>query len=80
MNILNNQDYLKLKNKFNDSKKPYRYVIIDNFFDEVVANKLLNTYPADGVNWYKFRDKIGNMKNVLEQGMYGISDVKNIHT
>ena len=34
MNLLNEFDYHKLKSEFNDEKKPYKYVIIDNFFKE----------------------------------------------
>jgi len=78
MLILNKQNYDKLNESFNDSNKPYRYVIIDNFFNKEIADKLLETYPKEGSNWYKFRDKIGDIKNVLEQGMYGISESKHI--
>ena len=79
MDILNSQDYKKLNKEFNDTTKPYRYVVIDNFFKEDLANKLLSEYPSkDDSGWYQFRDKIDGIKNVLEQGMYGISDIKNI--
>jgi len=79
MDLLNKFNYLKLKSEFNDDNKPYRYVVIDDFFKKEIANELFNNYPAnDSKEWYKFRDKIGNLKNVLEQGMYGISDSKHI--
>tara|TARA_Y100000004_G_scaffold52852_1_gene58719 strand:- start:2520 stop:3311 length:792 start_codon:yes stop_codon:yes gene_type:complete len=78
MSILSQQNFSKLNKEFNDSKKPYRYVVIDNFFNKEIADKLLKTYPVDSAKWYKFRDKIGDVKNVLEQGMYGISDAENI--
>ena len=79
MNLLSEFDYHKLKSEFNDEKKPYKYVIIDNFFKEDIANKLFDIYPSDdSKKWYKFRNKIGDIKNVLEQGMYGISDIKHI--
>ena len=79
MEVLNKQNYSKLKTEFNDSKKPYRYVVIDNFFKDDVAEKLFTNYPNENSSkWYRFRDDIGGIKNVLEQGMYGISDEKDI--
>ena len=78
MNILNKHNFSKLNKEFNDSKKSYRYVVIDNFFTEDVANRLFDSYPTDDSKWYKFRDEIGGIKNVLEQGMYGISKVEDI--
>lgn len=75
MDILNKLDYSLLNKKFNDTDKPYRYVVIDNFFREDIANQLSESYPSlSDKRWYKFRDKIGDIKNVLEQGMYGISN------
>ena len=74
MNILNNQNYSILNKKFNEDGKPYRYVVIDNFFTDDIAQQLSEAYPVlSDKRWYKFRDKIGDIKNVLEQGMYGIS-------
>jgi len=72
--MINVQDYNKLYKDFNDINKPYRYVVIDNFFTDEVANQLCDDYPSeDDRRWYRFRDKIEGIKNVLEQGMYGIS-------
>ena len=72
--MINFQDYDKLNKEFNDTSKPYRYVVIDNFFNDDIANQLCDDYPSqDDTRWYRFRDKIEGIKNVLEQGMYGIS-------
>jgi len=79
MLILNKQNYDKLNEDFNDNNKPYRYVVIDNFFNDTVAHELSDDYPnIEDSRWYKFRDKIGDIKNVLEQGMYGISKVEDM--
>ena len=79
MDILNEQDYNKLNKEFNSEGKPYRYVVIDNFLNGDIAHQLSGDYPnIEDSRWYKFRDKIGDIKNVLEQGMYGISNVEDM--
>ena len=81
MNIINKLDYSKLYKEFNDKSKPYRYVVIDNFFNNNLVEDLYNNYPSeDDKNWYRFRDDVNGIKNVLEQGMYGLSEYENTPT
>ena len=69
-------DIDKAKSSFNDPKKPYRYVVIDNFFTTESCKNFLKSYPEqDDKRWYRFRDTIYGEDNVFEKGMMGISDV-----
>ena len=66
----------KIKESFLDPKKPYRYVVIDNFFNTEICNKFEKSYPKQNdKRWYRFRDTIHGEDNVFEKGMMGISEI-----
>jgi len=77
--MINKLDYNRLSKSFNDKSKPYRYVVIDNFFEKSLIDKLYNEYPSgDNKDWYKSRDDIHGTKNVLEQGLWALSKKEHI--
>ena len=45
MKYINPIDADKIKKSFLDPKKPYRYVVIDNFFNTEICNKFEKSYP-----------------------------------
>jgi Rps23 Pro-64 3,4-dihydroxylase Tpa1-like proline 4-hydroxylase len=73
--MINKLNYFKIKEDFNDTKKPFRYTVISNFFNKNTYKKLNSEYPPiNDKRWYKYRDKIDNKKNIFEQKMVGISN------
>lgn len=71
MNILNKS--LKL----NKITNPYNIWVIDNCFDTDTISQINMNWPCDlKKNWYKTRDFIGDSKNILEHGIFGINDTK----
>lgn len=70
--ILQTHNIEEIKQRFLDSKNPYKYVYIDNFFTEEFVSALYDSYP-DLDTLQKDRDEISGKKNILEQGMYGCS-------
>tara|TARA_B100000519_G_C14221298_1_gene427690 strand:+ start:338 stop:1114 length:777 start_codon:yes stop_codon:yes gene_type:complete len=73
--MISNFDNEKIYKDFNNPNKPYRYTVLDNFFTVDTANELCNSYPEEKDDrWYRFRGNIEGKKNVLEQGMSGISN------
>ena len=60
---------------FNDPSKPYRYLVIDDFFNPEICDEFSKSYPTlDDNKWYKFRDTFHGEDNVFEKGMMGISN------
>ena len=79
MNILNNQDFDKLYSEFNDSTKPFRYVVIDNFFKQEVIDKLHTEFPkTNDERWVYTRPKFYGKPNIFEKKMYAISVPENL--
>lgn len=79
MNILNNQDFDKLYSEFNDSTKPFRYVVIDNFFKDSVIDKLHKEFPeVTDDRWVYTRPKFYGKPNIFEKKMYAISVPENL--
>jgi len=61
INIKSLNDRLqKIKKEFNDSSKPFRYVVFNDFYDVNTANKILNEYPS-------IKDGKWNDKTYIEQ-------------
>tara|TARA_R110000803_G_scaffold70240_3_gene133032 strand:+ start:5874 stop:6644 length:771 start_codon:yes stop_codon:yes gene_type:complete len=76
MKYINNINKDKFKLSFNDTDKPFRYAIIDNFFDENECKTFSDSYPdKDDELWYRFRDVIHGEENVFERRMMGISNI-----
>ena len=76
MNIEN-----KEKQNINEISDPYPIWIIDNFFNESVLSKIKKEWPSlDSNLWHKGHAYINNKKNILEQGMRGISKIEDIPT
>ena len=76
MKHLNNFNIENIKSSFNDPKKPYRYVVIDDFFNIETCDKFSESYPmVDDDRWYRFRDTFHGEDNVFEKGMMGISNI-----
>ena len=79
MEILNNQDLKKLNSEFNDPTKPLKYVVIDNFFNEDVIDKLYNKFPKDtDTRWVHTRPKFYGKQNIFEKKMHAISTPENL--
>tara|TARA_Y100000389_G_scaffold114232_1_gene111426 strand:- start:3226 stop:3996 length:771 start_codon:yes stop_codon:yes gene_type:complete len=75
MKYINNLNIEDIKLSFNDPKKPYRYVVIDDFLTTETCRKFSESYPdIDNKNWYRFRDTFHGEDNVFEKGMMGISN------
>jgi len=68
--LLNNMDLSELKKQY-ESGKPFKYVVIDNFFKPNVANKLASEFPeyTDDELWniYKNPLEIKRTNNSWEQ-------------
>lgn len=75
-----NQDFDKLNAEYNDPKKPYRYLAIDNFLNEDACDKFSASFPdVSDSRWFKFDDRdLGGKKNPFEKGMYGIAYVEDL--
>jgi len=72
--IINNINFAQLNKDYNSSTKPYRYVVIDNFFEESLLNAVGNNFPAyENKDWFRFRANIGEYENIFESGMNAIS-------
>ena len=73
MNIINTDlDIQKINN-------PYDIWVIDNFLKEDVLENIIQTWPSyEDENWYTGHAMIGGKKNILEQGMKGISKIENM--
>ena len=79
MKYINNFNIEKIKSLFNDPKKPYRYVVIDNFFNIETCDDFSKSYPdLDDNRWYRFRDTFHGEDNVFEKGMMGISNIEQL--
>ena len=79
MKYINNIDIKNIKSSFNDPKKPYRYVVIDNFFTTEICDKFAKSYPnQNDEKWYRFRDTFHGEDNVFEKGMMGISNIEQL--
>ena len=79
MKYINEIDIEKFKTSFNDTTKPFRYAVIDNFFIKNICDKFSNSYPSqEDKLWYRFRDEIHGEKNVFERGMMGISNTHDL--
>ena len=74
-----NQNIDKLRDSFNDSDKPYRYIILDNFFNEEYTFELSDNFPkiSDDV-WIRPRHNLYGKKNIFEQKMISISNYENL--
>ena len=61
--MINQFDYEKLNKEYNDGK-PFRHVVIDNFFDDETAMKLSSEFPDfnDPNIWSVYRNPIENKK------------------
>ena len=75
--ILQTHNIEKIRAQFCDTTNPYKYVYIDNFFTEEFISNLYDSYPALNT-LQKDRDEINGKKNILEQGMYGCSVLKDM--
>jgi len=75
MKFINNSlDLSELNKSFNDPNKPYKYVVIDNFFNKEDCDRFSDSHPTPtDKRWFKFRDKIKGKKNIFEQKMIGIA-------
>ena len=62
----------KIKESFLDPKKPYRYVVIDNFFNTEICNKFEKSYP-------KQNDKRTGLHNALEDCKYQAQKVQKVY-
>lgn len=79
MKYLNRIDIEKFKASFNDTSKPFRYAVIDNFFIKDICDKFSNSYPSqEDEIWYRFRDTIYGEENVFERRMMGISNTADL--
>ena len=57
-------------------EKPYTVWVIDNFLNEDIFKKISdNWYEPEDENWHKGHSTINGKKNILEQGMRGVSKI-----
>ena len=60
-------------------QKPFSYIAIDNFFNKDLLKEVSKNFPnIEDDRWFRFRDKIGNHKNIFESGMNAISKPENM--
>ena len=45
MKYINPINIKDIRSSFNDPKKPYRYVVINNFLNTEICDKFLESYP-----------------------------------
>ena len=70
---LDEKDQVSLRSSF-QSAKPFRHLVIDNFYKEDVLENLLNDFPdIDDERWFRFREKVGKFDNIFEKKMNAIS-------
>ena len=79
MKYINPINIKDIRSSFNDPKKPYRYVVINNFLNTEICDKFLESYPdLNDKLWYRFRDTFHGEDNVFEKGMMGISNIEQL--
>ena len=74
-------DLDNLSNKFNNAE-PYEHIVIDNFFQEDIIDKIEQDFPKDFTNWYKYEnplehklayDNISNLSSNIQDVFYILS-------
>ena len=56
---------------------PYSLWIVDNFLNDSIIVELKKSWPPlESKTWHQGYERIGESKNILEQGMHAISDIK----
>lgn len=71
--INKNLDYEKARSMFQNTE-PFCHLVVDDFFEDDLLNAVSENFPdIESTNWFRFRDKIGDYKNIFESGMNAIS-------